>query len=1537
MHTKKFFHTAFRIPGTILVCFFMALFLPVPYPVSAQEPQTHTIKVGRFPYEEQLAVDKDGSYSGYGYDYLKEIARYTNWRYEFLDASWSDCLSMLERGEIDLMGAAMRSPDREAHFSFSDLPMLSGHGVLATSLENQALAYEDFENFDGLKVGVIKNNLHHETFLAYSREHDFMPIIQEYDSEAELNDAMASGEVEAIIMTNNLRSSSLRIIAAFGETSAYFITTKGNTQVLNALNQAMRQIQLENPYFNSKLDQKYYDLQTKTAISFTRQELDFIKNSPAIPCTYVPNAAPVNSYDESAHTVCGISVEVCNLLEERTGLTFQWINPASSDEAIEMVQQGKALLLAAKYDVFNWAEQNHVTLTEPYLLGQMVMITNESVPTDTVALYNQDSQSRLVAEAVSADTQMKLYPSIHDCIDAVLKGEASTTYANSTIASFVLNNPKYSGLHTTPLYGFSADVAMAVSDYADPLLLSVLNKGLRNISSTEMNEIILAQRKQQQGGALATYLYLHPVEIISLVTAVFLALIIVLYLSRHAKKKATESIQDALYMDSLTGHPNYYAFVQEATAMVKKHPEGFAMIYLDIHRFKAINDTFGYEMGDQILLATSDLLLCFLTPEERFARVHADIFALLLKYNTAEELRERLDVLASQLEHLSSGNFHAVNPIFCGGVYLLRKNFDTLDRAFDRANYAKSSLANHFSNIFVFYDDIMRNQALNEKSLESSMQTALDRGEFIPYYQPKVDALTGKVIGAEALVRWHHPEKGCLSPGAFLPFYEKNGFIVKIDLYIFELVCRDMHSWNQAGYPPIPVSVNFSRRNIQDQQLPKLLYEIAARYQIPTNLLEIEITETEELENTEVAVNFVNALRSYGFCISIDDYGTGYSSISFLQILPLNTLKLDRQFVMNAMQTTKAKDIMRNLVSSMQRNNIRILCEGIETAEQRDFAISLNCRYIQGFLYSTPLPRKEFEAYFTWYGVELPDDLTLIPMTSFKEVHLSAAEDFLNQALPSWIVCCLDEPDYPVQYISPNFLEGMGYSELEFKTLTKGLYMNWIHPDDRNPSLELLKQAQPSYQNLILQYRIPRKNGEYAWIREISKYMIAETGQKVIVSICTDITDLVLLQQEKSQLIDTIPGGVGTLCLTPNGPIIQQASEGFYHVIGYTQEEMALLDNNLGYIFYEQDLPRAMDMIHTLTKSGQNFCECNFRIRAHDNSLHWVTFRGTMSRTSSVLLATAIIFNNDAEMLKQKEASVSHAKLELALALTEHSMFEYDIKAKTITSHSGFSSYGIPDGMILSIHKDMIEKGFIHPDDIENFKDIREQIVAGEHHISYEIRIRSNYLQPNAPYLWVKVTLTPIYDEDQQPMLMVGVVENIHERKENEKTLIEEATKDPLTGVLNRMAGEQQMQDFLSGQTATGTQAFLMLDLDQFKMLNDTCGHQIGDQYLTAFAKTIRAHVRSTDIVARMGGDEFAILLTNLPNEDKAVSIAEKIRKVTTEIGKELNIELETGTSIGIATAPPLPMSFTDMYRYADEAMYAAKKNPKIHVAIYDE
>ena len=275
---------------------------------------------------------------------------------------------------------------------------------------------------------------------------------------------------------------------------------------------------------------------------------------------------------------------------------------------------------------------------------------------------------------------------------------------------------------------------------------------------------------------------------------------------------------------------------------------------------------------------------------------------------------------------------------------------------------ALGKIKNHYGKYVAVYDDSMRLSLLREQRILDEMETALEKKQFQVYYQPKHDTRNGDVSGAEALVRWIHPEFGFMSPGEFIPLFEKNGFITELDLYVWEEVCKTMAFWKKKGLPPISVSVNLSRADFGKYHLAQKIQDLADKYEIPHELLHLEVTESAYTDNAEQIIHVVDELREMGFKIEMDDFGAGYSSLNMLNELSIDVLKLDMRFVQTK-SFTRNKSILRFIISLSKWMNLITVAEGAETKEQVDELRSLGCDYVQGYYYAKPMSEEKFEIY----------------------------------------------------------------------------------------------------------------------------------------------------------------------------------------------------------------------------------------------------------------------------------------------------------------------------------------------------------------------------------------------------------------------------------------------------------------------------------------------------------------------------------------------------------------------------------------------
>lgn len=442
------------------------------------------------------------------------------------------------------------------------------------------------------------------------------------------------------------------------------------------------------------------------------------------------------------------------------------------------------------------------------------------------------------------------------------------------------------------------------------------------------------------------------ITIIGWIILSFLFLGVILYIL-YSKAKSQKTIEKIAYTDLVTGYSNWRKFESDATNLLNKASQNdkHAMVIFDIDKFKAINDIYGHKKGNSILKDIADTLNKITCNNETFARVSSDNFNVLLKYNTKE------DIINTIKKIIISNNF--VNLSF--GIYEIKDKNLPISVYSDRASLAKLSIKNNRDINFAFFNDELRDKLLLEDKIEKEMEYALENNQFVMYLQPKYNIKSDKFCGSEALVRWKYTEKEFIYPSDFIPIFEKNGFITKVDMYILEQACKEIRTLFNKGISPLPISVNFSRVDFFKKDFITKIVNICDKYKIPYSLIEIEITESSMFGDTDTLFEVSRRLQDIGFILSMDDFGSGYSSVNMLKNIPLNVIKLDRGFFIDDKNIDKSQIVIKSIVSLIKQLGIRVVAEGIETKSQVEMLREANCDIIQGYYFSKPLPVKEFE------------------------------------------------------------------------------------------------------------------------------------------------------------------------------------------------------------------------------------------------------------------------------------------------------------------------------------------------------------------------------------------------------------------------------------------------------------------------------------------------------------------------------------------------------------------------------------------------
>lgn len=432
---------------------------------------------------------------------------------------------------------------------------------------------------------------------------------------------------------------------------------------------------------------------------------------------------------------------------------------------------------------------------------------------------------------------------------------------------------------------------------------------------------------------------------------------------------AQKELIHSLYYDRLTNLPNQLLLRERFDESLAQKGLGQApsILIVAIDRFYRVVESLGYAWGDRLIQNVAHRLISCVDFGDTVARLNTDQFAIILASENQQslELTEQASQVAQRIiERLSKPinlDQHKISLSASIGIALSPKDGEDIDELMQHAEAALSYAKQMGGNQFQFYSSNIQAVSVELLNLETNLRYALEHSQFQIYYQPQVDLTSGRIIGAEALIRWMHPEQGFISPGQFIPLAEQNGLIVPIGEWVLQTACQQLKKWQDAGLPPLRIAVNLSARQFNQPDLIDKIVNILTSTKLEPQYLEVELTESMLVDNVKLANSQLKELKALGISISLDDFGTGYSSLSYLQKFNLDILKIDRCFVTDINHNEKNATITKAIISMAHGLNLHVIAEGVEKEAELEFLREQKCNTIQGYLFSPPVPGDKFE------------------------------------------------------------------------------------------------------------------------------------------------------------------------------------------------------------------------------------------------------------------------------------------------------------------------------------------------------------------------------------------------------------------------------------------------------------------------------------------------------------------------------------------------------------------------------------------------
>lgn len=563
-------------------------------------------------------------------------------------------------------------------------------------------------------------------------------------------------------------------------------------------------------------------------------------------------------------------------------------------------------------------------------------------------------------------------------------------------------------------------------------------------------------------------------------------------------------------MDPLTGLSIRDKFFDQAEVLLAREQGrfGFCLMAVDIEHFKLFNDWYGREAGDELLATIGGLLRDAQETEGGLAGyMGGDDFVILLP-DRNEVLRKVQEQITKYVKE--NGGTAGFLPAF--GIYGIDGEHLPVSGMYDRAAIALASVKGSYAKRACRYDRRMKQKMEEDHRLLSEVQRALDNGEFTFYAQPKCNMRTGKIVGLESLVRWNHPRRGLIMPGEFIPLLENNGLVTKLDLYIWEMVCRQVREWIDGGHRAVPISVNVSRMDIYALDVLEVFKDLIRRYGLDSRMVEIEITESAYVEESRAITGMVEGLRSAGFTVLMDDFGSGYSSLNMLKDVNVDVLKIDMKFLdMNQSSRGKGLGILEAITRMANIVGMRMIAEGVETKEQMEFLLDMGCDYGQGYYFYRPMPIEVFEPLL---ADETNIDFRGIRARQIERIRLQELmnEDMVSDVMMNNILGAIAFYDLyegklellrvNEHYISVTRTTGADLEEI------RGTILNTVYKEDREKVLGIYEQAvEKPATGAEGEFRCVRGDGSSMWVHLRVFFLREQDGHRLYYGTLNDITE----------------------------------------------------------------------------------------------------------------------------------------------------------------------------------------------------------------------------------------------------------------------------------------------------------------------------------------------------------------------------------------------------------------------------------------------
>ena len=953
------------------LCLSLLLAVLVPVSVFAAEPGKKTVRVGW--YESPFNItDAYGGRSGYAYEYQQKIAAYTGWEYEYVKTSWPKLLEMLQQGEIDLLSDVSHTEERAKHMLYSALPMGEEEYYIFVSNHNRSVSLDNYATFDGKRVGVNKNSVQKDLYLAWAEKYGIKTeLVELTGGERDSLQKLSRGNIDLYVGTIIKKGSDAGRaipICKIGSTPFYFAVNQNRPDLLKKLDAAMNRIQDENRYYNQQMYNKYF-YNSDFGAYLTPSENDWLSSHGMIRVGYRADFLPYCGKNPETGKLTGALQDYLDMASssvKNAKLFFEPVPFSDVDSALEALKKGEVDCVFpvsfAEYD----AEKAGVLVTDPPMHAEMYAVMRKS-HRKNYSLKEIERVAYMKGFHYHESFLKKHFPRwkvVHishpgERYQKVNSGDADCFL----VSSYRLNSlaEEFSKYKLTPI-ATGVDMTLSFAVHRDNhQLYSILNKVRNLVPDVSVYSALASHSQEEKKVSFKDYVGDNLAVVIAFIASIAAILLGLLLFGTKEQKKASErqKLISAAENDKVSGLFNRGFFYEYARRFRKDYPTwNMDAIVLNIEQFHIVNELNGRAFGNNVLHCLGETIQGFLKENGGIAsRVEADRFDIYCRH--LEDYQALLDRFQEKVNEVSSHTSIRLRM----GVMPWQEGLEA-GQAFDRAWSACNMVRGCNRHLMVYNEEIRARETYNQRLL-NDLRQAVENREFKVFYQPKynIQCDPPRLASAEALIRWQHPELGLIPPCDFIPLFEGNGQISVVDKYVWEEAARQIAIWKKKYGIILPVSVNLSRVDVFDPNLGEIFEGLIRDNGLTYDALKLEVTESAYTDNAEELLKVMERLRSKGFEIEMDDFGSGYSSLNMLSSMPVDILKMDRGFILNIEHNPQDFRLVQLILDIARNLKLTVIAEGVETENQMLMLKNAGCDVVQGYYFSRPVPPEEFERF----------------------------------------------------------------------------------------------------------------------------------------------------------------------------------------------------------------------------------------------------------------------------------------------------------------------------------------------------------------------------------------------------------------------------------------------------------------------------------------------------------------------------------------------------------------------------------------------